>query len=325
MTFSIIIPAYNAEDYLSRCLESIFSQEFEDYEVIVINDGSTDGTAAILEQYAAKHPNLQMLIQSNQGMATARNRGLEVAQGEYILFVDSDDRLCPNALAALAPHLGGEDIIGFGARIFHETAGASAGGSSTGAATQDKATDTADASEASAVLTGWEYFCRERLMPRPVHFVCIWQRAYRHAFLEENNLRFIEGLRRGEDDLFTTMAFLHAQSVKALADCLYIYHVRATSITRSSDPKLDADSWHVQQILADTFIPIQGIDKRVIYLVLASNYINHLSVKGNTLTPTEWGQFRQVCVTPRHHRLYRICRISPSLLRFYNRLCSLPR
>ena len=308
MTFSIIIPAYNAGAYLSWCLDSIFSQEFDDYEVIVINDGSTDGTAVLLEEYASKHPNLHVLTQSNQGMATARNRGLEVAQGDYVLFVDSDDQINKDALKTLSNQLAGEDIIEFGSSIFNEET--------------QTITRFHLSPFTSHLCSGWAYFNHERLLPRPVHFVCIWQRAYRRAFLEEHSLRFVNGLRRGEDDLFTTIAFLHAQSVKAIADCLYIYHVRATSITRSSDPKLDADSWRVQQILADTFIPMQGIDKRVIHQVLASNYINHLSKKGNNLISTEWDQFRQVCITSRHRRLYRIAHISPSLLRFYNRLCS---
>ena len=306
MTFSIIIPAYNAEAYLSRCLDSIFSQEFEGYEVIVINDGSTDGTAFLLEEYASKHPNLRVLNQSNQGMASARNHGLEKAQGEYILFVDSDDRIIENALATLAQHIDGEDIIGFGSRIFNEI----------------DCTYNDNSVTSTTPVLGWDYFNHERLIARPVHFVCIWQRAYRREFLDNNHLRFVDGLRRAEDDLFTTMAFLHAKSVKTIDDNLYIYHVRPGSITRSSDPKLDADSWRAQHILADTFIHMQGIDKRVIYQVLASNYINHLSHKGNTLSSTEWKQFSEVCVTPRHRKLYCIARISPSLLRLYNHLCS---
>lgn len=311
MLFSIIIPAYNAEAYLSRCLDSIFSQEYDDYEVIVINDGSTDGTAGLLGQYAAGHTNLRVITQSNQGMATARNRGLEVAQGQYVMFVDSDDRICEGALSTLAPQLQGEDIVSFGTRIYDEQT--------------DTSTNFHLSPFTSHLPTGWDYFCRERLIPRPVHFVCIWQRVYRRAFLEEHGLRFAEGLRRAEDDLFTTMVFLHAKSVKTIADYLYIYHVRQGSITRTSNPRLDDDSWRVQQILADTFIPMQGIDKRVIYQVLASNYINHLSKKGNTLSSTEWGQFREVFVTPRHRRLYHLARISPSLLQLYLNLCSLHR
>lgn len=303
MRFSIIIPAYNAEGYLQRCLDSIVSQDFANYEVIVIDDGSTDGTAPLLKQY----PQVKVISQPNQGMATARNRGLEMAQGDYILFVDSDDRLCPNALAILVPHLDGEDIIGFGTQIYNE---------SNGIYTDNPIQPTA------ALMAGWDYFNHHRLEATPVHFVCIWQRAYHRAFLEEHRLRFVDGLRRAEDDLFSTLAMFHAASIKTIPDCLYTYHVRPSSITRTTDPKLDADSRCVQKILTDTFIPLQGIDKTVIYQVLASNYITLLSSKGNTLTSSEWKQFHQVCITPRHRRLYRIARISPALLRLYNRLCS---
>lgn len=302
MRFSIIIPAYNAEAYLKRCLDSILSQNYSDYEVVVIDDGSTDSTATILKQY----PQVKVISQSNHGMATARNRGLEVAQGDYILFVDSDDRLCHNALANLAPHLDGEDIVGFGTQIYNESNGIY----------------TDNPIQPTAATAGWGYFNRHRLTPSPVHFVCIWQRAYRREFLEENNLRFTDGLKRAEDDLFTTMAMFHARSIKTIAEYIYTYHVRQGSITRTEDPKLTNDARRVQQLLADTFIPMQDVDKTAIYQVLASNYITHLSTKGNTLTTTEWKQFHEVCVTPRHRRLYQISRISPILLRFYNKLCS---
>lgn len=302
--FSIVIPAYNAEAFLPRCLDSIFSQVFSDYEVIVINDGSHDGTLTILEHY----PQVKVISQRNQGMATARNRGLDAAQGDYILFVDSDDELMPHALSSLAPQINGEDIIGFDSSIYNEET--------------QTITHYPLHTTHYTPHTGWDYFNRHRLEAIPVHFVCVWQRAYRRDFLEKCGLRFMDGLRRAEDDLFTTMAMLHAQSVKTIDDNLYIYHIRKGSITHSSDPKLDADSWHAQQYLADTFIPMQGVDKTAIYQVLASNYINHISVKGNTLTPTEWKQFHQVCITPRHRRLYHIVHISPSLLHLYNRLCS---
>lgn len=302
MRFSIIIPAYNAEAYLKRCLDSILSQNYSDYEVIVIDDGSTDGTSNILGQY----PQVKVISQTNHGMATARNRGLEVAQGDYILFVDSDDRLCPNALANLAPHLDSEDIVGFGTQIYNESNGIY----------------TDNPIQPTAATAGWDYFNHHRLTPSPVHFVCIWQRAYRRAFLEENNLRFTDGLKRAEDDLFTTMAMFHTRSIKTIAEYIYTYHVRQGSITRTEDPKLTNDARRVQQLLADTFIPMQDVDKTAIYQVLATNYITILSTKGNTLTFTEWKQFHEVCVTPRHRRLYQISSISPILLRIYNTLCS---
>lgn len=301
---TIIIPSYNAETFLPRCLDSIMSQDFDDFEVIVIDDGSTDGTAAILKR--RKADNLRIISQANRGMATARNRGLDKATGEYVMFVDSDDRLCPNALATLVPQLQGEDIVGFGTKIFNEANG----------------TYTDNPIAPSATMAGWDYFNLHRLKPTPVHFVCIWQRVYRRAFLEECGLRFVDGLRRAEDDLFTTMAFLHARRVKTIANSMYIYHVRPDSITRCSDPRLEADSRRVQQILADTFLPMDGIDKRAICQVLASNYINRLAAHSDSLSPAEWRQFRQACVTPRHRRLYRMLRTSPLLYRIYSRLAS---
>lgn len=304
--FSIIIPAHNAADYLPQCLDSIFSQKFTDYEVICIDDGSTDSTPALLDNYATTHGNLKVLHQHCSGPATARNQGLATATGDYILFVDSDDRILPDALGSLASVINGEDIVGFSTRKYFDSTGK----------TEDCTT------QPSLNDTGWQYFNHYRLTPSPVHFVCIWQRAYRREFLEANHLRFVDGLCRAEDDLFTTMVMLHARSVKTIPDCLYVYRVRQGSVTRSDNPKLDDDSHHVQQMLADTFIPMQGIDKQIIYQVLASNYINGFNRKGNALTATEWRQFREVCVTPRHRRLYRLIRIHPTLFQLYNKLCS---
>ena len=302
MKLSIIIPAYNAEAYLPQCLDSILAQEHQGREVIVVDDGSTDGTAALLERY----PDVRVIHQENSGMATARNRGLEAARGEYILFVDSDDLLTEGALTSLSAELTGEDIISFNARKLHEDSG------------EYTYSPTITSPEH---CDGWSYYNRHRLKPTDIHFVCIWQRSYRRKFLDDNNVRFADGLRRAEDDLFTTQAMLHARSVKTIADCLYTYRVRQGSITRTADPALEADSRRAYHMLEMLFLPMEDIDKRVIYQVLASNYITLLA-KGDTLTPDEWHRFRQECVTPRHRRLYRLARLHPALLQLYNKLCS---
>ncbi|MEL1240101.1 glycosyltransferase family 2 protein [Flavobacterium flavipallidum] len=95
MKLSIIIPVYNTESYLKRCLDSVFSQDLStnDFEVIVINDGSTDNSLAILEDYERKHENLVLLSQENQGEAVTRNKAIEISKGVYIAFVDSDDAI----------------------------------------------------------------------------------------------------------------------------------------------------------------------------------------------------------------------------------------
>lgn len=95
MKLSIILPIYNTEDYLIRCLDSVFNQDLSDneYELIAINDGSTDNCLSILKEYKNQHKNLVLIDQNNAGDSEARNRGLEIARGTYLTFLDSDDAI----------------------------------------------------------------------------------------------------------------------------------------------------------------------------------------------------------------------------------------
>lgn len=313
---SIIIPAYNVEAFLPQCLDSIFSQDYAEYEVLCIDDGSTDGTPELLQRYAAERQNLKVLKQSNQGMSTARNLGLKEAKGEYVMFVDSDDWLCEGSLAKLSASLNGEDVVCFNAKKYIEK-------------TEEYKYNVLPSVD--GVLKGWDYFNKARLIPSEIHFVCIWQRAYRRAFLEENNLRFAEGIRRAEDDLFSTMVMYHAQTLKVINECVYVYRVRDNSITTTVDINRWYDSLKVQEIMADFFVPLKDVDKSAIYRVLASNYINQFSVKTRALygdhdkelqERVKWDYLKEVCVTSRHKRLYLLIKISPKLFRFYETLIS---
>lgn len=88
---SVIVPVYKVEKYIRRCIESILKQDFTDYELILVNDGSPDNSPTICKEYAKKHKNIVLINQKNQGLSKARNTGMDNAQGEYILFLDSDD------------------------------------------------------------------------------------------------------------------------------------------------------------------------------------------------------------------------------------------
>lgn len=316
LKLSIIIPAYNVESFLPQCLDSIFPQKDADVEVLCIDDGSTDGTSRLLQDYATEHHNLRVLTQPNRGMSTARNWGLKEATGEYVMFVDSDDWLIEGSLSKLLASLNGEDVICFNAKKYLE-----------------KTEDYKDNKTlwVDGVLKGWDYFNKVRLIPSEIHFVCIWQRAYRRVFLEENNLCFVEGIRRAEDDLFTTMVMYYAQTLKVINDCVYVYRVRDNSITTTIDINRWYDSLKVQKMLADFFVPLQGVDKSMIYRVLASSYINQFSKKTKVLygdhdkellERIRWDYFKEVCITSRHKRLYRLIRTSPKLFRFYESLTS---
>lgn len=100
---SIVIPVYNVEAYLPRCIESVLAQEYEDFELILVNDGSTDLSGDIIEKYAARDRRIKVISQPNRGVSSARNSGLAAASGRYISFIDADDWIEPSMYSVLIP------------------------------------------------------------------------------------------------------------------------------------------------------------------------------------------------------------------------------
>lgn len=107
---SIIVPIYNVEQYLRKCVDSLLLQDYYDYEIILVDDGSSDNCPTISDQYAAIHNNIHVLHRENGGLSAARNSGIEMAQGQYIMFVDSDDYIVPNVLCALMAQVAREQL-----------------------------------------------------------------------------------------------------------------------------------------------------------------------------------------------------------------------
>ena len=117
---SIIIPVYNVEKYLRECLDSVLSQSCSEYEVICVNDGSTDGSLTILKEYAKKIDKIQIIDQKNNGLSGARNAGINEANGDYNLLLDSDDWIEQNTIEILKKHIDGQDVLCFNGRRFFE-------------------------------------------------------------------------------------------------------------------------------------------------------------------------------------------------------------
>ena len=120
MKFSIIVPVYNVKPYLRECVDSILMQTYKDYEIILIDDGSTDGAETLCDEYA-KQENIICIHQKNQGLSAARNNGIALAKGEYLMFVDSDD--CyeqNNLLERIAQKTSGTDIVVFNWKEFQD-------------------------------------------------------------------------------------------------------------------------------------------------------------------------------------------------------------
>jgi len=312
MQISIIIPVYNVEKYLRQCLDSVLNQEADDYEVICINDGSTDGSGEILHEYSEKYDKIKVIQQENKGLSAARNAGMKAAYGEYIFFLDSDDWLVPNALEILKKEANGEDIICFNGRRYFE----------------DGSLEVPDEGITESNLSGWDYYNKYALKPRKFHFVCTVLRIYRRDFLLQYQLFFEEGIYH-EDNLFTPIACYYAKSVKVIPDILYVYRIRANSITQNFDSKRILDIVKVANKLAEFFIPINNLDKTTVYREIAGEYFKgfmpeEIKKYGNHDQALKklinWDDFRMVAVYPRHKIIYRLLKIHPVIFRVYLKL-----
>lgn len=305
---SVIVPIYNVEQYLPKCLESLQQQTFRDFEVVCVNDGSTDGSAAIAEKWVNSRNNARLINQANAGLSAARNAGLDAAQGEYVLFLDSDDWMESQALQVLTENLTGEDMLCFNGRRYLE---------------DKQQYEDADALQQASDITGWNYYCRHALESRRFAFVCVVLRCYMREFLLQNNLRFKPGIFH-EDNLFTPFACYYAQRVKVISEVLYDYRVRNSSIMTTRSLKHWKDIIATANELA-AFFQDKPIEKTTLYQALTHHYQAAFANVGRKedkelLPLVDWKLYKMVSRTkPRHRLQYIAMRLSPSLFRLINR------
>lgn len=288
MRFSIIIPVYNVERYLKECLDSVLNQTFPDWEAVCINDGSTDGSADILNEYASKDERFIIITQSNEGLSSARNAGMKAAKGEYVLFLDGDDWLEPDALAIISENLDGEDMLCFsGHRYFEET----------------KSFNTADVLPEKNYPSGMDYYNENALLQRDFAFVCVVLRAYKRSFLMESVLGFKEGICH-EDNLFTPIACYYAKQVKVIDSCLYNYRMRTNSIMTTGNAKRTLDLLEIANELAAFFVAKSDFDKTVVYRAVTHHYqVAFLNGPREEIKRLcDWKLYRKVSRTKLRHR-----------------------
>ena len=222
-TISVIVPVYNVEKYLAHCLESIRKQDFSDLEIICINDGSTDTSPRLLTIASELDPRILVINQDNRGVSAARNRGLGVASGEIIMFVDGDDFLAPGACKTVAEAFAKDkpDIFTFGGKAI------SYGKPSPWLLNA--------LSPKKEVIRGLGGDLFKKAKERPY----IWLSAFSRDFLETNSVRFEEGLAVGEDQLFYLDAYVRANLIVTSPKPLYFYRANRLGSAMSSQHKDD--------------------------------------------------------------------------------------
>lgn len=195
---SIIVPVYNGLPHVERCIESILHQSFENWELIIIDDGSTDGTSELLDVYAVKFNQVHVIHQQNAGVSSARNRGIEAAKGEFLVFQDADDSMDADLLEGLfnVAHKNADlDMVLCGIRV-HDSNG-----------TREYPPIHAGRSE--SILLRHDAL-------RYLIFFAPWAKLYKASVIKISSLRFNPGMTHGEDHDFITRYLMLCRSVGVL-------------------------------------------------------------------------------------------------------------
>ena len=235
-TVSVIIPVYNVEKYLPRCLESVMNQTYAELEIICVNDGSPDNSSAILEEYAKTDGRIKVINQQNKGLSGARNTGIEAATGDYIVFLDSDDWMEEEALSSAVAKAADADTVMWGyVREFAEKS------------IEKKIFEgdrNFDESETRALhrrlagLTGAELSNPENTDA----LVTAWGKLYTADIIKKNNLQFVDTKIIGTEDLLFNMYYFGFAKKCFFIDKPFNHYRKdnETSLTRSYKPKLFA-------------------------------------------------------------------------------------
>lgn len=227
--FSIIVPVYNVENYLGRCVESILGQSFSDYELLLINDGSTDQSGLICDQIAESNKNIKVTHKENGGLSEARNAGLGIARGEYIIFVDSDDYIELGTLEKFNIELeksGSPEVMITKSKTIY-------GNSDTRYMDKSMPVETIKKGNKGEIIN-WMFSYSNSLWPSVKYIV-------KRSFIESKNLRFAVGYLH-EDLDWTSKLFLYAKTFTVL-DFYWYNHLmgRHESITTNKNPKRTLD------------------------------------------------------------------------------------
>lgn len=204
---SIIIPTYNAEVYVQRCIESVLSQAYKDFEIIVVNDGSKDSTAEILDKLSAQDSRVRVFHNENHGVSFSRNFGLSQALGEYIMFLDADDKLGEDALSVISENLYNPSkcgLLNFNHYDEYDDHNVERGNCKMFIHTRNND----EVNDALAQITP--------------NFV--WDKVFSRKVINDLGLNFDENMSYGEDTIFLCQYLEHVDEVVIIPRCIHYYH-----------------------------------------------------------------------------------------------------
>lgn len=220
MKFSIIIPVFNLKDYICECIDSILKQTFSNYEIILVDDGSTDGTSAICDEYKSHHQDkIKVIHQENKGQSYARNVAINEAQGEYILFVDGDDFLFnDDVLQKINNEIDGADVISFNWTEFYDGHNLNC---------KKKAVELNDI---DTIYDSGKGYLTDAMKYNKLYEWYVWRFAIRKEYWDKQGFEFICGIKY-EDVELAYQIVCNSNKIKVLNEIVYCYRLARPNST----------------------------------------------------------------------------------------------
>lgn len=205
MKYSVIIPVYNAEEKLDRCLESIITQDYHDYEIVLVNDGSVDKSGEICKKYSDEYGFVKYIEKENGGASSARNAGIDNAEGEYILFVDSDDYVKENYFSVINSYECNNGLLVFTYDIL------------TKSSTKTRPISDSLLSDRTSRIDK----CKELILSRTINSPCA--KVFNKKLIDSVELRFDEKMPVAEDFNFCLAYLMKSESIMVINESIYCY------------------------------------------------------------------------------------------------------
>lgn len=279
MRFSVIVPAYNCERFIEKCMNSIIGQTYRDIELIIINDGSTDATEATVKRVMEQNPDFAIKYMKipNSGPSSARNRGIEMASGDYICFLDSDDMYDSNLFLELSQLEDDYDICLFGWQEVEEESGAVFAQYTDAFSFLEQPVSGVEAAKMKFHKKIWLCNCNE---------------VYKNSVIQEHGLRYPEGIYAAEDTFFIYSCLLNARKVCSLNRNYFYNTYRKNSLMHASFSDKNLTELKALKMLVDYSQEKFGNDD-LYQMFYSLYYYSPIALTKRLVRTAGWNEYRK--------------------------------
>lgn len=276
---SVIVPIYNTEKYLDACITSIVNQSYSALQIILVDDGSPDGSGEICDAWAEKDSRIQVIHQKNAGVSAARNAGLDIAVGELISFVDSDDLLLPDTYAQLLKNWNEKDLVMGGMELI-----------------QEDGTPIPNQQSFPPSEFSLNDFIKELFEEKQCCYLgYLCDKLMKNSIIQGNHIRFDSAIKLNEDRLFLLEYLLHCSSISFCHTLVYFYRQRSSGViasTRRNQTVTDSemsviDSFHKMAAIGRSY------SEELYYLIARKSFESALDLR-NRVAQKDWGKIKKI-------------------------------